>query len=107
MNPPFSKENCAETTFIYIYLKNFADVISTETNSSWTLPCSTFCFSCKEGGSEDGGVPLVDGKCTRYCSALGHCGSFFATQDADLAKKVVTMMVELFSRMVCAPAGVP
>ena len=30
-----------------------------------------------------------------------------AAQGADLVKKVAPMMVELLSRMVCAPAGVP
>ncbi len=44
----------------------------------WPLPSNNNldkCIDCKEGSDADGGVPLEDGICTKYCSKNGYCGT--------------------------------
>lgn len=37
--------------------------------------CPAQCATCQEGGAEDGGIPLANGKCTAHCSRFGYCGT--------------------------------
>ena len=52
------------------FLWNKAIVEQIKTRSKCPLPCE----SCKAGG-DSGGVPLVSGRCTNWCSVVGYCGS--------------------------------
>jgi len=56
---------------------------TTTTTSSTTQPettqstsgCPNECNTCQSGGSDDGGVAIVDGTCNAWCSQYGFCGA--------------------------------
>lgn len=54
---------------------NYLDNVNSATLESG-VNCSQFsvCTVCFPGGKHDGGVPLINGRCTGYCSHLGYCG---------------------------------
>ena len=38
--------------------------------------CPARCKNCKDGGSNDGGMPVnSDGVCEYFCSKYGYCGN--------------------------------
>ena len=54
---------------------NYLDNVNSATGLRG-VDCSKFsvCTACFPGGAHDGGVPLINGRCTGYCSHLGYCG---------------------------------
>ena len=48
--------------------------VQTAADEISSTSCPSQCERCRAGGG-DGGVELVDGKCTHHCSSFGFCGT--------------------------------
>jgi hypothetical protein len=54
--------------------------------------CPDLCKTCRAGGARDGGVDLINGVCTQYCSLPGHCGisDVYKNTDCQMCSEEVT-----------------